>query len=194
MTPMPDLIERFRDGDPDAVREVYRAYAGAVFTVARSIVHDRELAAEVVQQTFIKAWRAARRFDGNRELAPWLYSIARNTAIDALRAESRPTRGDHEPETDVGVEGESFERTWERFEIRTAVDGLPPAEREIVRRSHLIGQTHEQIATELDIPIGTVKSRSARAHKRLAVALAHLVNRSGSDDVVSGGTTGGDAP
>ncbi len=187
MAPMPDLIERFRDGDPDAVRDVYRTHAGAVHTVARSIVRDRELAAEVVQQTFVKAWRAAARFENDREIAPWLYSIARHTAIDTLRAEGKPTRGDHEPEVDVGVESESFERTWERFEIRRAIDALPANEREVVRRSHLLGFTHEQIAADLDVPVGTVKSRSGRAHKRLALALAHLAaNRPAFDAVEEG--------
>jgi len=73
--------------------ELYREYGGAVHTVAISIVHDRELAADVVQQTFVKAWRAAATFERGREIAPWLYSIARHTAIDILRAEARPTRG-----------------------------------------------------------------------------------------------------
>lgn len=184
MSPMPDLIERFRHGDPDAVREIYREHAGAVYTVARSIVGDGELAADVVQQTFVKAWRAATSFEGNRQLAPWLYSIARHTAIDALRSESRPTRGGHAPETDVGVEPETFEQTWERFEVRRAIDALPAGEREVVRLAHMDGQTHEAIAAQLDIPIGTVKSRSGRAHKRLAAALSHLTaNRPEGGDV-----------
>jgi len=184
MARMPDLIERFRAGDPDAVRAVYQEHAGAVFTVARSIVRDRELAADVVQQTFVKAWRAASTFEGNRQLAPWLYSIARHTAIDMVRAESKPTRGGHAPETDVGVQPETFERTWERFEVRRAVDALPETEREVVRLSHLMGHTHEAIAEQLQIPIGTVKSRSARAHKRLAAALLHLSANQDEPDVV----------
>jgi RNA polymerase sigma-70 factor (ECF subfamily) len=139
-----------------------------------AITHDRELAAEVVQQTFLKAWRAAATFDGTREIAPWLYSIARRTAIDCVRAESRPTRGGHAPEVDVGEEGTSLDRVWEQFQVRRAIDGLPPDEREVVRRSHLLGETHEEIAARLEIPVGTVKSRSARAHRRLASALAHL--------------------
>jgi RNA polymerase sigma-70 factor (ECF subfamily) len=184
---MPELIERFRAGDPDAVRAIYREHAGAIHTVARSIVRDRELAAEVVQQTFLKAWRAAAEFDGARALAPWLYSIARHTAIDALRAESKPTRGGHEREVDVGVQHETFERTWEAFEVRRAVDALPPDEREVVRRSHLLGYTHEQIADQLGIPVGTVKSRSNRAHRRLAEALAHLTaNRPAGEGVLEG--------
>lgn len=185
MAPMSDLIERFRAGDPDAVRAIYREHAGAVHTVARSIVRDRELAADVVQQTFVKAWRAARTFEGNRQLAPWLYSIARHTAIDMARSESKPTRGGHAPETDVGVQPETFELTWEKFEVRRAIDALPDGEREVVRLSHLEGHTHEAIADQLQIPVGTVKSRSSRAHKRLAAALAHLAaNHAGSDDVV----------
>lgn len=186
MATMDDLVERFRAGDPEAVRAVYREYAGAVLTVARSIVHDRELADDVVQQTFVKAWRAASRFEGDREIAPWLYSIARHTAIDALRSEHRPTRGDHEPETDVGVQPETFELVWERFEIRRAIDALPPDEREVVRRSHLLGETHERIAEALDVPVGTVKSRSSRAHRRLAAALRHLAaNRTADGDELS---------
>ncbi|NNE10726.1 MAG: sigma-70 family RNA polymerase sigma factor [Ilumatobacter sp.] len=182
---MPDLVERFRAGEPEAVREVYREHAGAVHTVALSIVRNRDLAADVVQQTFVKAWRAARNFEGNRQLAPWLYAIARHTAIDVVRSESKPTRGGHAPETDVGVQPESFERTWERFEIRRAIDALPPGERDIVRLSHLDGYTHEAIAELLEIPIGTVKSRSNRAHRRLATALAHLAaNQPPADDVL----------
>ena len=169
------------------MRELYRAHGGAVLTVARSIVHDRELAAEVVQQTFAKAWRAASTFEGEREIAPWLYTIARRTAIDTLRFERTATRGGHEPEVEVAEEADTFEQTWERYEVRRAIDALPPDEREVVRRSHLMGESHQQIADAMQVPIGTVKSRSSRAHGRLAAALSHLANRTASDDVQGGG-------
>lgn len=185
---MDELIARFRAGDEAAIREVHQRYGGAVRTVARSMVGDPELVAEVVQQTFVKAWRAAADFDGDRELAPWLYSIARRTAIDTLRRERRPTTGDHGPEVDVAVTPISFERTWEIFEIRQAIADLPPDEREVVRLSHLVGLTHPEIAERLGVPVGTVKSRSGRAHKRLHAALGHLrtANRSADPDVVGG--------
>jgi len=193
------LIARFRAGDADAVTAMYREHAGAVLTVARSIVRDRELAADVVQQTFVKAWRAAASFQGDRQIAPWLYSIARHTAIDAVRAESRPTRGGHERwidgVTDRQVDGVTLEQTWERFEVRRALDALPPDEREVVRRSHLLGQTHDRIAAELGVPIGTVKSRSARAHRRLASALAHLAaNHAPAADVLDDDVETGERP
>ncbi len=171
---MDDLISRFRAGDEAAIRTLYRRHGGAVFTVARSVTGNRELADEVVQQTFTKAWQAAARFDPAKPIAPWLYAIARRTAIDVLRHERRPTTGGHAAETDPGVPGPSFDRTWEIHEVRTAIDDLPPEEREVVRLSHLIGLSHPEIAERLGIPIGTVKSRSARAHRRLAAALRHL--------------------
>jgi len=187
-----DLVARFRAGDESAVRDVYQRYGGAIQTVARSMTRDPELVAEIVQQTFVKAWRASATFEEGRDLAPWLYTIARRTAIDALRREMRPTAGDHDPEVDVAVTTLSFERTWEIHEVRRALDGIPVEEREVVRLSHLVGLSHPEIADRMGIPVGTVKSRSARAHKRLAVALGHLAdppsvaNRRAGADVVEG--------
>lgn len=173
---MDDVIEAFRRGEPEAVRVLYRRHAGAVHTVARSIVgDDAELCADVVQQTFLKAWRAADRFDGQRDLAPWLYTIARRSAIDAIRRERHPTRGGHLPEVEAAVDPPSLARTWEVHQLRLALDELPEEEREVVRLSHLEGLTHAEIADRLDIPIGTVKSRSHRAMRRLGHALAHLM-------------------
>ncbi|WP_370326003.1 RNA polymerase sigma factor [Euzebya sp.] len=191
---MDDLIRRFREGDPDAVRGVYQRHAGAVTTVVRSIVGgDAALCADVVQQTFLKAWRAAHTVDADRDLAPWLHAIARRAAIDAVRHERRPTIGGHAPEVDVPVDPPSFERTWEAHEVRRALDDLPPDEREVLRLSHLLGMTHAEVAAHLGIPVGTVKSRSHRGHRRLAAALAHLqvggddANRSADDAVPHGG-------
>ncbi len=76
---------RFRDGDPGAVRTVYRAYGGLVFTVACKVLGDRRLAEEATQQAFVQAWRAAGDYDLTQELGPWLAVIARRAAIDILR-------------------------------------------------------------------------------------------------------------
>ncbi|MGI9017493.1 MAG: RNA polymerase sigma factor [Euzebya sp.] len=165
-----------RDGDPDAVRSVYRRHAGAVTIVVRSLVgHDDALCADVVQQTFLKAWQAAHTFDVERDLSSWLYTIARHAAIDAIRHERRPTLGGHAEQTDVAVLTQSFERTWEINEVRRALDQLPEDEREVLRLAHLRGMTHAEVAATLDIPVGTVKSRSHRGHAHLARALAHLL-------------------
>src|SRR5262249_37656195 len=80
---------RFRDGDPDAVRRVYRAYGRLVYAVAYRVLRNAGLAEEATQQTFLNAWRAASSLDENRELAPWLATIARRAAIDVQRSEAR---------------------------------------------------------------------------------------------------------
>ena len=184
-----DLLDRFVAGDADAVRAIYREYSRPVFTVAVMMTRDNALAADVVQQTFLKAWKSAASFDSTREIAPWLYTIARRTAIDVMRTERRPTQGGHEPEVDGVVQPLSFEKTWEAHEVRGAIDDLDPSEAEIVRLTYDLGHTHAEIAEQLGLPLGTVKSRLFRAQKRLAVALGHLAperNQSGDDSVVEG--------
>ena len=180
-----DVLERFVAGDADAVRAIYREYSRPVFTVAVMMTNDKALAADVVQQTFLKAWKAAGTFDTKREIAPWLYTIARRTAIDVIRTERRPTQGGHGPEVDGVVQPLSFEKTWEAHEVRAAIDGLDPGEAEIVRLTYDQGHTQAEIAERLDLPLGTVKSRLFRAQKRLAVALGHLAPERNQDGIRS---------
>ena len=169
-----ELAARFRDGSEDAVRAVYRRFAGPVMTVAMAALRDRELADEAVQQTFLNAWRAADRFDPDRELAPWLYAIARRVTIDLYRREQRRPPIDDGQEADAAVMPPSFERSWEAWQVRTALRDLPGDEREIVALTHFEGLSQREIAERLGIPLGTVKSRSRRAHQRLAEHLSYL--------------------
>ncbi len=168
----------FRAGDPDAVRAVYRAYGGLVFAVAHRVLGDRALAEEASHQAFVQAWRAARSFDPSRELAPWLATIARRAAIDLHRRESVRSHRSIEDldlaEVRVLTLPDGAERALEVGLVRDAVDELPPDERAVVRLQHLDGYTHTEIAARLGIPVGTVKSRSSRAHRRLAARLDYL--------------------
>lgn len=173
----PAVRTRFRSGDPDAVRDVYRAYGRNVYAVAYRILGDRGLAEEATQQAFVKAWRAAGSFDQSRELGPWLASIARRTAIDVYRREAvrvadpLDTVSPGDPALSTEPEQAALYDAWE---VREAVDELPPDEQEIVRLQHFEGLTHAEIAARLTVAVGTVKSRSFRAHKRLAALLGHL--------------------
>jgi RNA polymerase sigma-70 factor (ECF subfamily) len=169
---------RFRDGDPEAVRAVYREYGRLVYGVTFRALGDRGLAEEATQQTFVQAWRAAHSFDVTRELGPWLATIARRVAIDVHRRERRREH-DHLDDVSAGnpaivTDAPDVERTFEAWELRRAVDELPDDERRLVQMQHLQGLTHAEIAAQTGTPIGTVKSRSFRAHKRLAARLGHL--------------------
>jgi RNA polymerase sigma-70 factor, ECF subfamily len=170
-----DLATRFAAGDEAAVRTIYARYAGPILTVAMGTLAKRELADEAVQTTMFKAWRAAESFDPSRELAPWLYAIARRVAIDIYRRERRAATPEEISDDQVAVVPLSFERTWEAWEVRSALGQLPVDEREVVRLAHFVGMTHGEIAEHLGVPIGTVKSRSSRAYRRLAALLAHVV-------------------
>jgi RNA polymerase sigma-70 factor (ECF subfamily) len=130
---------------------------------------------DAVQQTFLQAWRALARFDANRPLSAWLYAICRRVCIDEYRKSSRaPRLAGGDEEIDGVVNGSSLEREWTVWEVRRAVDELPPDEREVVRLSDFEGWTLSEIAEKLGLPLGTVKSRSFRAHRRLARALSHF--------------------
>lgn len=155
------------------MRDLYARYGRAVFTVAFRSLGDRGLAEEVVQQTFLQAWRGASRFDPDRDPAPWLYAIARRVSVDMYRRERRHQDGERS-DTEVAVLSPSFEGTWEAWEVRSALDELTEDERAIMRATHYLGLTHEETAERLGVPVGTVKSRSYRAHKRMAGLLAHL--------------------
>jgi RNA polymerase sigma-70 factor (ECF subfamily) len=166
-----EVLERFRLGDEAAVKAVYDRFGGPVFALSLSILGEHGLAADATQQTFIKAWRAASTYDPDRSFGPWIYAIARRTAIDLYRKRSRVLVSD---QVDVAHFPTGLETVWEVFEVRSALDRLPDEERQVVRMSHFEGLTHVEIAERLDIPVGTVKSRSHRAHQRLLAMLKHV--------------------
>jgi RNA polymerase sigma factor (sigma-70 family) len=169
---------RFRNGDPDAVRALYGEYGRLVYGVAFKILGDRGLAEEATQQAFLKAWRAAASFDAGRELGPWLAAIARRVAIDVSRREALrsvdPIESVAAGDPALVSRQDPADRVYDVWEVRRAVADLPQDEQEIIRLQHFMGLTHGEIAERLSLAVGTVKSRSFRAHKRLAAQLGHL--------------------
>jgi RNA polymerase sigma-70 factor (ECF subfamily) len=154
---------------------VYRSYAGRLAAVARSMLSDPAVIDDVVQQTLLQAWRASATLDADRCLSAWLYAICRRVCIDEYRRSTRvPTPGASNATLDGIVDGPSLERAWTAWEVRCAIDDLAADERTIVRLAHLEGWSLPEIAAHLGLPVGTVKSRSFPAHRRLAAALAHL--------------------
>ena len=174
----PAVMEQFRAGDDDAVRVLYRHYGRLVFTIALRILGNRQLAEDATQQTFLQAWRAAATFEPDKDPAPWLATITRRVAIDIQRSEAR------RPSTSLEVTNAdepalvslppSAEVVWETWQVREAIDGLQAEEREVVRLLHLEGHSQSEVAELLGLALGTVKSRSHRAHQHLATRLKHL--------------------
>jgi RNA polymerase sigma-70 factor (ECF subfamily) len=130
---------------------------------------NRRLAEEAVQIAMVKAWRAAATFDPARPLAPWLYAIARRCAIDVGRQEQHHwlLPSDSPVGQAVASTGDDFESATAAWAVRDALDALPVREYKVMRLSYFEGLTQVEIAERLDIPVGTVKSRAASAHRRL---------------------------
>ena len=144
--------------------------------MSRHALGQHDLAEEAVQHTFVNAWQAADRIDVDRDPAPWLATIAKRAAIDIYRRESRrPAKAG----SDSGMReraaptlsADALDAVWH---VRRAIDALPADEATIVRLQHLDGLTQREISEKLGLALGTVKSRSHRAHRSLAGLLGHL--------------------
>jgi RNA polymerase sigma factor (sigma-70 family) len=170
------LAERFAAGDPDAIRALYQRYGRLVYSVAYKVLGDASLSEDATQQAFIQAWRAAASYDPARDLGPWLATIARRAAIDVFRREQRHRDVDDIDTAAVNLTTAppSIDQIYDAWEVRKALDGLPDQDRELIRLQHFGAMTHSEISEALTIPLGTVKSRSFRAHRRMADLLGHL--------------------
>jgi RNA polymerase sigma-70 factor (ECF subfamily) len=170
------LARRFAAADSTVLRAVYERYAAPMTSTALHLLGDRTLAEEAVHTAMLKAWRAAATFDPERALAPWLFAIVRRCAIDLLRRERRHRVDSLDA---VGAEpsvpgGNELEVAWEAWTVRQALDMLPPEEHSVIQLAYYDRYSHSEIAKRLSIPVGTVKSRTARAHARLRVHLGAL--------------------
>jgi RNA polymerase sigma-70 factor (ECF subfamily) len=176
-----DLAARFASGDAGTIRVVYQLYGRLVYSIAYRTLGDVGLAEDATQQTFVQAWRAATTYDPSRALGAWLTTIARRVAIDVYRRERRHRNLESINESDSALVTlpPSAEQIYEVLEVRQALQELPDHDRELIRLQHYDELTHTEIATRLAIPLGTVKSRSFRAHRRLAGLLGHLRAESG---------------
>jgi RNA polymerase sigma factor (sigma-70 family) len=169
-----DLGRRLAAGDTEALQAVYATYGGPMMTAAlHHLAGDRRLAEEAVQAALLKAWRSASTFDATRPLAPWLYAIVRHCAIDLRRHEHRHNLASPDAvDGNFGTrEDDPFESAATAWTVRAALERLPAKEHSVIRLMYFEGLTQGEVAARLDIPLGTVKTRSARAHHRLRVAL-----------------------
>lgn len=154
------LITRLQAQDRTAIGALYDAYGGALFGVVLRIVQQRELAEQVLQDTFVKAWRNGATYDGSKgRLFTWLVNIARNTAIDATRtAHFQKSRKTDSLDSLVHSPGGSSINP-ELIGIREVVDGLDEKYKTLIDLIYFKGYTQEEVAEETGIPLGTIKTR-----------------------------------
>lgn len=169
-------MDRIRARDADAFEALYDAYHRLVYGVALRVLSDHLVAEDVTQAVFLKIWTSPELFRGGN-FAAWIARVARNRAYDVLR--SRSLRAESEfPESlvaddaleDVALANVTAER------VRDALDRLPSEQREPIELGFFGGVTHEQIARQTGLPLGTIKTRIRTGLRRLRGVLEMAVS------------------
>ena len=169
-----DLLELVaRERDSAAFEELYRRYSRAIYGVVRKMLGDHARSEDVVQEAFANVWRAAGGYRRERGVATgWLFAIARNAAADALRARTVQPGGDPPDVADPEpLPDERAGAAQEAFRLHSTVDSLPDREREVIAMAYFEGLSQSEVAERLDIPLGTVKTRTRSGLSRLAQRL-----------------------
>ena len=164
---------RAQRGDPRAFEELVRPHQEIAFRVAYLITRNAAEAEDAAQDGLVKAWRALGRFRAGAPLRPWLLRIVANEARNRRRSAGRRERlalraaspGEAAPSPEEAVLAAE-----ERARLLAALDGLPEQARLVLACRHLLSLSEEETAAALDVRLGTVKSRSARALDRLREA------------------------
>lgn len=161
-------------GEDDALRSAWDQFGSLVFTYCVRALRDREAASDCTQETFVSAWRSRDRFDPSKgTLAGWLVGIARFRILDVHRAAPRipvPT-AETEEAGNAEVEEAPQEALADQMLVAHALETLPERARQVVRLAFYSDLTQQEIATRLDLPLGTVKSDMRRALLRLRTHL-----------------------
>ena len=164
------------DATGEALRSLYRAYAGELYGFALNALGERGAAEEVVQEVFTRAWRHAATYDARRgSVRTWLYQIARHAIIDARRRASvRPALAPGENDPDAEAGGLSIEQAMLGWQVGAALARLTPEHRQVIRLAHVRGMSVREIAAACDLPEGTVKSRTWYALRSLRLVLEEM--------------------
>jgi RNA polymerase sigma-70 factor (ECF subfamily) len=167
-----ELIERIAEGDRPAFEELYRRYARPVLGLALRRLGDRGRAEDAAQDAFVAIWRSARTYNPKRGTgAPWLYAVARNAITDGLRKTPEPTAELPEQPSSDPTPADQAESSWTAWRVHRALEILPEHERPVIELAYWRGLSQSEVAHELGIPLGTVKTRTRSALARLADAL-----------------------
>ncbi len=168
-------------GDQNAFARLVDRYTGMVYAMAYQRVGNREDAEDITQTVFFKAWRALPDFRGDAAFSTWLYRLTVNASTDFLRSRREPPLSLDDPDlpqpAHPGPEPFDAAREAERREaLVQAVHALPEQARTVLLLREMDGLSYEEISEALEVPMGTVRSRLARARR----ALAELLRKQGN--------------
>jgi RNA polymerase sigma-70 factor (ECF subfamily) len=167
-----ELLARIGGGDRNAFEELYRRYVRSVLGLALRRLGDRGRAEDATQEAFASVWRSAKSYDPKRGAgAPWLYAVARNAIVDGLRRSPEPVAEPPELPSEESGPAEQTETGWVSWRVHRALETLPEHERPLIELAYWGGMSQSEISDFLQIPLGTVKTRTRSALARLADVL-----------------------
>lgn len=175
-----ELATRLRRGDPQALEALYDRYGGTVLALLRRIVGHSGEAEDLLQEVFLQAWRRAPEYDvGRGSFAAWIFTIARNRALDVVRAPRfRDRDRERQPPEEPVAQRDTPEQEvvlGERAQaVQKALSELSTAQREAIELAYYGGLSHSEIANKTGEPLGTIKSRLNQAAARLRAVLGHV--------------------
>jgi RNA polymerase sigma factor (sigma-70 family) len=169
-----ELIRRVAEGDDLALLELYDRYSRPVYATGIRLLGDAHLAEELVQDAFTNVWRRALSFDSSRaSFATWLYRITRNRAVDLnRRRQVRPLSAGEEPLRNMSG-GPEPEASVDGWDVGRALSRIPEEHREVLTLAYFEGLSQREISRRTGIPLGTIKSRTTAALKRLHRSLVN---------------------
>ncbi len=168
-----DVVRRLKSRDADVIGELYDRYGRIAYTLILRIVHDRAVAEDLVQESFLRVWNRAQAFDAERgALGPWILTIARNQALDYIRSVQGRVWNDMAP---ADSEHPAIFRDWEgqmldgvQLErVRTALSRLTDHQRTVIELAYFEGLSHSEMAERIQQPLGTIKTWIRGALKSL---------------------------
>lgn len=178
-----DLLRRISGGDRDSFRRLFARYAPTAMALAQRVVRQAHLAEETVQEAFLAVWRNPGGYDPDRgSVRAWLMSTVHHRAVDAVRREEAQRRradqaiadapGIVEDPADAIVD--ELDLPEERSQVRQAMGTLPAEQRRVIELMYFEGLSQSRIAEKLELPLGTVKSRTLLAMRRLRADLGWM--------------------
>ena len=168
-----DLISLTAGRDTQALAALYDRHGRVAYSLAYRMMGERQAAEDLVQEAFLKVWRAAGSYRVERaSVRTWILSIVHNRGIDMLRstASRRRTQERVEAQTPASQPSEAFGETWrnsQREHVREGLRELPPEQLKVLELAYFSGYTHMEIAELLDLPLGTVKGRMRLGLKKM---------------------------
>ncbi|SFZ93834.1 RNA polymerase sigma-70 factor, ECF subfamily [Flaviramulus basaltis] len=155
-----EIVSLLQKGDKKAISLLYENYADSLYGVIKKIITDDDTAQDVLQESFVKIWRYAKKYDSSKaKLFTWLYRIAYNTAIDKVRSLKNKTGKEVQIETSSVYKITSNELNQDVIDIRKHLSSLDEKYQIVINALFFEGMTQQEASDELDIPLGTIKSR-----------------------------------